>query len=145
MLLMTTKKFKVQYWWWEWRMHKLLYRKQLHGWTNLKKGGKKCKRLALKVGGNLENLKPLSKSYLYPKSSCLKKSCNSSKPSSLVMWKAKHCHFTTTNFEGPNVGCYKGNHIMLEPWGHGMCYEPIPWSLSIISCFNHHPNYQVAN
>jgi hypothetical protein len=145
MLLMITKFFKVQYCWWMCRMHKLLYKRQFHGWTNLRKGGKKCRRLALKVGGNLENLKLLSKPYSYQKSSCLKKSCNSSKPSSLVIWKAKNYHFTTMNFERPNVTYHKGNHIILEPWGHHMCCEPIPWSLTIISCFNHYPNYQVAN
>jgi hypothetical protein len=35
-------------------------------------------------------------------------------------------------FENPIVGYCKGDNIMFEPYGHGLCYEPIPWSLTIV-------------
>jgi hypothetical protein len=46
---------------------------------------KNGRRLALNVGCHLENLRPLSKLDLHPKSLCLKRPWNSNKPSSLVM------------------------------------------------------------
>ncbi len=35
-----------------------------------------------------------------------------------MLWKTKDCHFTTKSFKSPNVGHYRGNHIVLEP-----CFE----------------------
>jgi hypothetical protein len=52
--------------------------------SNLK-GGKNGRRLALKMGCDLENLKPLSKLDLHLKSSCLKRPWILNKASSLVM------------------------------------------------------------
>ncbi len=42
------------------------------------------------------------------------------------LWKAKDYHFTTKiSNKGPSVGYCKGNHMMLESYGHNMFYEPL--------------------
>jgi hypothetical protein len=54
-----------------------------------------------------------------------------------LLWKAKDCHIIAKSCEGWKVGYYKGNHIMLKPCGHNLCYEPISLSLTIVWCFNY--------
>jgi hypothetical protein len=76
-------------------------------------------------------IKTLSKQNLHPKSSCFLKPWNSSKASSLVMERKKLSHYKKS-FENPSVRYYRGNNIMFELYGHGLCYEPIPWSLAIV-------------
>jgi hypothetical protein len=49
-------------------MHKLLYKIQLHGRKNPKKGDKNQRRLALIMGCGIGNLRPLSKPCFRPKS-----------------------------------------------------------------------------
>jgi hypothetical protein len=49
-------------------MHKFLYKIQLHGQKNQKKGHKNQRRLALIMGCGTGNLRPLSKPYFHPKS-----------------------------------------------------------------------------
>jgi len=49
-----------------------------------------------------------------------------------LLWKEKNCHVTKKGFENPSVGYCRGNNIMFEPYGRGLCYEPIPWSLVIV-------------
>jgi hypothetical protein len=39
---------------------------------------------------------------------------------------------SSMSFKGLSVGYCKSNHIMLEPYGHKLCYEPIPCSLAIV-------------
>jgi hypothetical protein len=45
---------------------------------------------------------------------------NSNKPSSY-----KRLSFYKKSSKGLSVSYCKGSHIMLEPCGHGLCYEPI--------------------
>ncbi len=57
------------------KMHNLLHRRQLHGQRNLGTC-KNGRRLALNMGCHLENVRPLSKLDLHPKSPCLKRPWN---------------------------------------------------------------------
>jgi len=95
-------------------MHNLLHRRQLHGQRNLGTTCKNGRRFGLNVHCHLENLKPLSKLDLYPKSSCLIRPWNKNKSSSLVM-EGKNITTQQKSSKGPNVGYYKNNHFYLKP------------------------------
>jgi hypothetical protein len=76
----------------------------------------------LNMGCHLKSLRPQSKSNLHPNSSCLREF---GIPTSHhhMLWKVENYHFTTKSSKSPNVGHCRGNHIMLEPYGHDLCYE----------------------
>jgi hypothetical protein len=124
-------------------MHKLLYKKLLHGPRNLVEVGKNGRRFVLNVGCRLKKLRPLSKLDLHPKSSCLKKPWNSNKLSSLVM-EGKRLLLYNKEFQRPKCGLLqKQDYFYLKPYGNRLCHELIPWSLVIVRCFDyyHYTNY----
>lgn len=80
-----------------WRMHKLFYKRQLHGQRNPWKVGKNEGRIALNVWCQLEDLKPMSKSYLHLKSHIIWRDLGIQAHHHHLLWEAKDYHFTTKN------------------------------------------------
>jgi hypothetical protein len=53
-------------------------------------------------------------------------------PLGLVM-EGKRLSLYNKKFQRPQVWAIaKNSHIMFEPYGHNLCYEPIPQSLGIV-------------
>jgi hypothetical protein len=89
------------------------------------------KKLASNVGCHFENLKPFQNQICIQSHHVLKDHGIQARHHHLL-WKGKFCHITKKVLENPNVKYYRGVNIMFEPCGHGLCCEPIPWSLAIV-------------
>ncbi len=95
-----------------------------------KKGKYKWEKFCIEFGMSPQNFKTPIKTIFTSKVIMFEETLEH-KHQHHLFWNAKDYQIITKSFKGPSVGYYKGNHIMFEPYSHGLCYEPILWSLVV--------------
>jgi hypothetical protein len=107
-------------------MHKLLYKKLLHGPRNLVKVGKNGRRLVLNVVCRFEKIKTFIKTRFASKIIMLEKTMEFKQTLSLVM-EGKRRLFYNKEFQRPKCGLLqRQNYFYFKPYGNMLCYESVP-------------------